>query len=61
MAVQDDVRRLSQMDSIFLGVTTGIITAWYKERVQQANGVQLGHVGQGWSSSEGPTTVLLLR
>jgi len=45
MAVQDDVRRLSQMDSIFLGVTISTsptlaispITTWYKGRLQQAN------------------------
>jgi hypothetical protein len=45
MTVQDDVRRLSQMDSIFLGVTISTsptlaispITTWYKGRLQQAN------------------------
>jgi hypothetical protein len=42
MAVQDDVRRLSQLDSIYLGWTTqnsigSPITSWYKGRVQQAN------------------------
>jgi hypothetical protein len=47
MAVQDDLRRLSQMDSIFLGWSAsssnpaplppgGSITSWYKGRVQQA-------------------------
>ena len=42
MAVQDDVRRLSQMDSIFLGIAismnpTSPMTTWYKGRLQQAN------------------------
>ena|SRR6516165_7112335 len=42
MAVQDDVRRLSQMDSIFLGTAFAAgpnspITTWYKGRLQQAN------------------------
>jgi len=40
MAVQDDVRRLSQMDSIFLGWNAvgfgSPVTSWYKGRVQQA-------------------------
>src|SRR5262245_47395419 len=38
MAVQDDLRRLSQVDSIFLGWSffPGAITSWYKGRVQQA-------------------------
>ena len=43
MAVEDDLRRLSQMDSIFLGwyAATGpgssTVASWYKGRVQQAN------------------------
>jgi hypothetical protein len=46
MAVQDDLRRLSELDSIFLGwgatatVTSGTpvgIVGWYKGRLQQAN------------------------
>jgi hypothetical protein len=42
MAVQDDVRRLSQMDSIYLGqsfpnIAGGDITSWHKGRLQQAN------------------------
>ena len=46
MAVLDDVRRLSQMDSIFLGQGSGQTslaggshgyTVWYKGRLQQAN------------------------
>jgi len=38
MAVPDDLRRLSQVDSIFLGWSSfpGPITSWYKGRVQQA-------------------------
>src|SRR5262249_4598795 len=40
MAVPDDLRRLSQIDSIFLGWSafgsTGSVTSWYKGRVQQA-------------------------
>ena len=40
MAVPDDLRRLSQVDSIFLGwsafASTGSVTSWYKGRVQQA-------------------------
>ena len=42
MAVQDDLRRLSEMDSIYLGATlysypAGSVTSWYKGRLQQAN------------------------
>jgi hypothetical protein len=41
MAVQDDVRRLSQLDSIYLGESiNGVaapITSWHKGRLQQAN------------------------
>ena len=43
MAVQDDLRRLSQMDSIYLGESINLpspsspITGWHKGRVQQAN------------------------
>src|SRR5262245_52528758 len=42
MAVLDDVRRLSQMDSIYLAEglnnTTGAsVTSWHKGRLQQAN------------------------
>ena len=42
MAVQDDLRRLSQLDSIYLGNTlvsypAGGVTSWYKGRLQQAN------------------------
>jgi hypothetical protein len=39
MTVQDDLRRLSQMDSIFLGYSGANfspVTSWYKGRVQQA-------------------------
>jgi hypothetical protein len=41
MTVQDDLRRLSQVDSIFLGWSTinafaSPVTSWYKGRVQQA-------------------------
>ena len=41
MAVQDDLRRLSQLDSIYLGESlNGVaapITSWHKGRLQQAN------------------------
>src|SRR5215469_786139 len=48
MAVQDDLRRLSHLDSIYLGTSlnpadvtsrlqSGSITSWYKGRLQQAN------------------------
>jgi hypothetical protein len=41
MAVLDDVRRLSQLDVMFLGsqflAGAGIATTWYKGRLQQAN------------------------
>ena len=42
MAVQDDLRRLSQLDGIFLGWITpnnfGFgVTSWHKGRLQQAN------------------------
>jgi hypothetical protein len=48
MAVQDDLRRLSQLDSIYLGTSlnpadvtsrlqSGSLTSWYKGRLQQAN------------------------
>jgi hypothetical protein len=41
MTVQDDVRRLSQMDSIYLGYNTqgmfSLATSWHKGRLQQAN------------------------
>src|SRR6266568_5019919 len=49
MAVQDDLRRLSHMDSIYLGTSLnpadlvtsrykgGSVTSWYKGRLQQAN------------------------
>jgi hypothetical protein len=41
MAVQDDVRRLSQLDSIYLGYNTqgmtSSVTGWHKGRLQQAN------------------------
>ena len=42
MAVQDDVRRLSQLDSIYLGESfnsslAGPIVSWHKGRLQQAN------------------------
>jgi len=41
MAVQDDVRRLSQLDSVYLGYftqgMTSSITSWHKGRLQQAN------------------------
>jgi hypothetical protein len=42
MAVPDDLRRLSQMDSIFLGwsAMNGMgnpVTGWHKGRLQQAN------------------------
>src|SRR5215467_14717086 len=48
MAVQDDLRRLSHLDSIYLGTSLnpadatsrfkgGSITGWYKGRLQQAN------------------------
>jgi hypothetical protein len=41
MAVLDDVRRLSQMDAIFLGMGFNFggaaITNWHKGRLQQAN------------------------
>jgi hypothetical protein len=40
MAVQDDLRRLSQLDSIFLAWSISAggnpVTSWYKGRVQQA-------------------------
>ena len=44
MTVQDDVRRLSQLDSVFLGQgfnatpnTGASVCVWHKGRVQQAN------------------------
>lgn len=39
MAVQDDLRRLSQMDSIYFGsaLSLELVTIWYKGRLQQAN------------------------
>jgi len=42
MAVQDDLRRLGELDSIYLGATlnsypAGSVTSWYKGRLQQAN------------------------
>ncbi|MGA8695588.1 MAG: hypothetical protein WB689_17460 [Xanthobacteraceae bacterium] len=41
MAVEDDLRRLTQLDSIYLGYSvtniTGGFTGWYKGRLQQAN------------------------
>jgi len=43
MAVQDDLRRLSQLDSIYLGhalysnVTGFAFSTWHKGRLQQAN------------------------
>jgi hypothetical protein len=87
MAVEDDVRRLSQMDSIFLGqsfffndpsgATAVPFKAWYKGRLQQANdgswifrsisgdgtvsGFELGTVTSLWSSSETPSTGLVVR
>ncbi len=41
MAVQDDVRRLSQIDSIYLGIQiqnslASSFTTWFKGRLQQA-------------------------
>jgi hypothetical protein len=43
MTVQDDLRRLSQMDSIYLGFSVANMSSvvplvgWYKGRLQQAN------------------------
>ncbi len=40
MAVQDDLRRLSQMDSVYLSWSIqgdNAITGWHKGRLQQAN------------------------
>ena len=42
MTVQDDLRRLSELDSIYLGTSlmgypAGSVTSWYKGRLQQAN------------------------
>ena len=41
MAVQDDLRRLTQLDSIFLGWATynvgATVVVWYKGRLLQAN------------------------
>jgi hypothetical protein len=42
MAVQDDLRRLTQMDSIYLGhivqnMVGGPFASWFKGRLQQAN------------------------
>ena len=42
MAVEDDLRRLSQLDSIYLGFGVGVdpsssVIGWYKGRLQQAN------------------------
>jgi len=40
MTVQDDVRRLSQMDSVYLGFNVQgmtLVTSWHKGRLQQAN------------------------
>jgi hypothetical protein len=38
MAVQDDIRRLSEMQGIYLGLNLyGACMAWYEGRLQQAN------------------------
>ncbi len=41
MAVQDDLRRLSQLDSIYVGVSSFssavTLTGWYKGRLMQSN------------------------
>jgi hypothetical protein len=42
MAVEDDLRRLSQLDSIYLASGLGVdpssaVVGWYKGRLQQAN------------------------
>jgi hypothetical protein len=37
MTVQDDLRRLSQMDSVYLGWSVQGWSSWYKGRLQQAN------------------------
>ena len=41
MAVQDDLRRLTQVDSIYLGYSVQTMgapfTSWFKGRLQQAN------------------------
>jgi hypothetical protein len=42
MAVEDDLRRLTQVDSIYLGYSVVLsfgqsITSWFKGRLQQAN------------------------
>ena len=40
MAVQDDLRRLSQMDSVYLSWSIqgdNAVTGWHKGRLQQAN------------------------
>jgi hypothetical protein len=77
MAVIDDLRRLMQLDFMFLGIAYSAIvphsidpvaSVWHKGRIQQANdgsfifrsisqdgtvvGVQLGRVGNNWTSSE---------
>src|SRR5215471_6178039 len=87
MAVQDDLRRLSHLDSIYLGTSlnpadvtsrlqSGGVISWYKGRLQQANdgnwifrsissdgtvvGFQLGPANQGWTSSETPSTGIVV-
>jgi hypothetical protein len=38
MAVQDDIRRLSEMQGIYLGLNLyGACMAWYEGRLQQAS------------------------
>ena len=80
MTVQDDLRRLSELDSIYLGTElmsypAGGVTSWYKG-LQQANdgnwifrsissdgtvvGFQLGPANQGWTSSETPSTGIVV-
>jgi hypothetical protein len=70
MAVEDDVRRLSQMEAIYLGWTVGGLTVWHEGRLQRANdgtwlfrsvsrdgtivAFQIGTVGQNWSSQDTP-------
>src|SRR5437016_4384101 len=84
MAVEDALRRLSQMDSIFLaqsfvfqGAPTSIpFKSWHKGRVLQANdgswvfrsismdgtivGFELGTLNASWTSSETPSTGIVV-
>ena len=70
MAVPDDLRRLSEMQGIYLGLTlNGAFTVWYESRLQQTNDgswisssrdgtivtFQLQPQIQNWTSQDTPT------